>query len=144
MKKWTYFDTVHKITHRAYQNPAIFGRDGQLENTVIQFSGFSHSKPFHCLATNILPCLDNVEKGQCLPLYRYNSDGRQIENITDWGLQQFQNHYQNKDISKLQIFQVCLRRSALPPISQNLRVQFETFFSAYSLLSRLSEVGGAG
>ena len=90
-----------RLTENHYE---MFGKHGELENIVIQFSGFSHLKPFHCLATNMLPCLDNVEKGQCLPLYRYDSEGKQIDNITDWGLQQFQNHYQNKDISKLQIF----------------------------------------
>jgi predicted helicase len=30
---------------------------------------------------------------QCLPLYRYTSAGVRIENITDWGLEQFRNHY---------------------------------------------------
>lgn len=34
-----------------------------------------------------------VEKSQCLPLYRYTATGERIDNITDWGLQQFQNHY---------------------------------------------------
>ena len=31
---------------------------------------------------------------QCLPFYRYDETGNRIENITDWGLEQFINHYQ--------------------------------------------------
>jgi predicted helicase len=41
---------------------------------------------------------------QCLPLYRYDSDGKRIDNITDWGLQQFTAHYQDEGISKDDIF----------------------------------------
>ena len=41
---------------------------------------------------------------QCLPLYRYEKEGNRIDNITDWGLQQFQNHYNDKTITKLHIF----------------------------------------
>ena len=48
--------------------------------------------------------LDFLEKTQCLPLYRYDSKGNRIDNITDWGLGQFQNHYQNQSITKLDIF----------------------------------------
>lgn len=41
---------------------------------------------------------------QCLPLYRFSESGERIENITDWGLQQFQDHYENKKITKEDIF----------------------------------------
>ncbi len=83
---------------------SIFGKYGELENKVIQFSGISSSKPFHCLATNALPCFDNIEKGQCLPLYRYDSKGKKTENITDWGLKQFRSHYASESITKEAIF----------------------------------------
>jgi predicted helicase len=33
-----------------------------------------------------------MEKTQCLPLYRYQNEER-IDNITDWGLEQFRQHY---------------------------------------------------
>ena len=103
IKKYTYFDKI--ITHRIYQQDNIFSIiDKERDNKVIQFSGLSHSKSFHCLATNLLPCLDNIEKGQCLPRYRYNQDGHKIDNITDWGLKQFRKHYPSLEISKDDIF----------------------------------------
>ena len=82
----------------------MFGRHGELENKIIAFTNLASNKPFHCLASDCLIDLHFTGDSQCLPFYRYDSEGKKIENITDWGLQQFQNHYQNKHISKLQIF----------------------------------------
>jgi len=42
--------------------------------------------------------------GTCLPLFRYNAKGERFDNITDWGLQQFVNQYQDKTINKGDIF----------------------------------------
>jgi predicted helicase len=39
-----------------------------------------------------------------LSLYRYDCHGNRIENITDWGLNQFRTHYQDKCITKEDIF----------------------------------------
>ena len=41
---------------------------------------------------------------QCLPLYRYSKNGNRIENITDWGLQQFVTQYNDDAITKQDIF----------------------------------------
>ena len=41
---------------------------------------------------------------QCLPLYRYDANGNRIDNITDWGLQQFQVRYADEVIAKETIF----------------------------------------
>jgi predicted helicase len=71
---------------------------------MINISGLSLLKPFHTLATNFIPDYDFLEKTQCLPLYRYDKDGNRIANITDWGLEQFVNHYNDKDITKENIF----------------------------------------
>jgi predicted helicase len=40
----------------------------------------------------------------CFPLYNYDSNGEQYDNITDWGLQQFQAHYKTKRITREDIF----------------------------------------
>jgi predicted helicase len=72
------------------------------KNFVIAFSGTSSSKPFSTLITDTPYCYDLLEKTQCLPLYRYDKNGNRIENITDWGLQQFVKHY-NKGINPLVI-----------------------------------------
>ncbi|MFM6249010.1 MAG: type ISP restriction/modification enzyme, partial [Dolichospermum sp.] len=56
------------------------------EKLAIAISGVGASKPFQCLGTNKITCLDFLEKTQCLPLYRYDKEGKRIDNITDWGL----------------------------------------------------------
>jgi predicted helicase len=64
----------------------------------------SSSKPFSSLVSNKLFSFDLLEKTQCLPLYRYDKTGKRIDNITDWGLQQFAAHYNDDTITKQQIF----------------------------------------
>ena len=61
--------------------------------------------PFLVQATNCLPTLDVGDlPGQCLPLYRYDEKDDRIDNITDWGLTQFQTHYKDPKITKENIF----------------------------------------
>ena len=74
------------------------------ENFVIAFSGIGASKCFSILAIDKLFSLDFLEKTQCLPLYRYEIDGSRTANITNWGLKQFTDHYQDKTITKEDIF----------------------------------------
>jgi predicted helicase len=50
-------------------------------------------KAFHTLATKYLPHLQLTPNGQCVSLYRYTDDGTRVENITDWGLEQFRKKY---------------------------------------------------
>ncbi len=75
-----------------------------LKNQAICISGDSSSYHFQSLITDSIFCFDFLEKTQCLPIYRYDNEGNRIENITDWGLEQFVNHYQDKTISKEDIF----------------------------------------
>ena len=39
-----------------------------------------------------------------MPLYRYDNNENRIDNLTDWGLQQFQTHYNDTSITKENIF----------------------------------------
>lgn len=73
-------------------------------NTLMSVSGTSTTKPFATLITNTPFCYDLLEKTQCLPLYRYDSNGNRIDNITDWGLEQFQTNYADQNIAKEDIF----------------------------------------
>ena len=52
----------------------------------------------------MLPCLDLLEKTQFLPLWVYAADGSKHDNITNWALTQFQQHYANTEITKRDIF----------------------------------------
>jgi predicted helicase len=91
---WYYYENnlSDLLTSNHFQ---MFGEFGQiLSNKVIMFSGLSHSKPFQTLATNSIYGLDTLEKTQGLPLYRYDSAGKRVDNITDWALGLFREHYQ--------------------------------------------------
>jgi predicted helicase len=73
-------------------------------NIAFCISGNGSSKPFQILGVNTYSSLDLLEKTQCLPLYRYDKNGDRIENITDWGLEQFVNRYNDDTITKQDIF----------------------------------------
>ena len=53
----------------------------------------------------MIPSLDFLEKTQCFPFYTYDEDGtNRQENITDWALSEFRNHYNDDTITKWDIF----------------------------------------
>jgi len=101
--KWYYADYQlnYLLTKNHYE---IFGTNLKDKNVVIALSGTSFNQPYHCLSIKNLSERHFVEKSQCLPLYRYESDGSRVDNITDWGLKQFTGHYKNKRITKEDIF----------------------------------------
>ncbi len=101
IKKHLYFDTFWN--EEQYQIPRILPTH-KSENKMICVSGISSNKPFQVLVTNLTPCLDILEKTQCFPFYRYDDEGKPIENMTDWGLNQFRQHYQQNEITKEDIF----------------------------------------
>ncbi len=82
----------------------MFGRSLKEDNEVISFSGTGSSKQFSILATDELSGLDLLEKTQCLPLYRYDKHENKLENITNWGLNQFRTHYGDDNITRQDIF----------------------------------------
>ncbi|BAZ45536.1 adenine specific DNA methyltransferase [Chondrocystis sp. NIES-4102] len=91
----------HRLTQNHYD---MFSNDLKNSNYIITFKSFGSNRPFNCLATDCIAELHVTGANQCLPLYRYDSEGKRIENITDWGLQQFQNYYEDTNITKLDIF----------------------------------------
>ena len=77
----------------------------EAENRVICVSGIGSNKPFHTLMAEMIQCYDLLEKTQCFPFYTYDEDGtNRRENITDWALEQFREHYQDDSITKWDIF----------------------------------------
>ncbi len=78
--------------------------ENDTENKYIAFSASGNTKPFHCLGSNTIIDLHLTGDSQCLPLYRYDKEGKRIDNITDWGLKQIQTHYQDPTITKIDIF----------------------------------------
>lgn len=81
-----------------------FGDTFKISNKIISVSGKGSSKPYSILASNYLSGFDYLEKTQCFPLYIFDKLGNRLDNITDWGLEQFVTHYSDESISKENIF----------------------------------------
>jgi len=108
-KRKIYYSRI--LIDRVYQISNLFpASQDKVEghNLVIGFMGQPAGKKFAVLATNLVPDLNAISAAsggfQCLPLYRYNENGNRIDNITDWGLTQFQTHYNDPTITKENIF----------------------------------------
>ena len=102
-----FFDRV--LNQRVFVFPRIFPTpDTEMENRVICVNR-SREKPFTCLMTDCIA--EHVmtggfgSAGQYFPFYIYDEDGsNRRENITDWALVRFQEHYKDKKIIKWDIF----------------------------------------
>ncbi len=101
LKQYLYFDK--NFNGRTYQWFNIYNNK-HLDNKYITFKSFGSNRSFNCLATNCIAELHVTGANQCLPLYSYDKEGNCIDNITDWGLTQFQTHYNDKTIKKIDIF----------------------------------------
>jgi len=102
--QFLFFDEV--LTHRQGQFPKIFPTPAtENENRVICVNGVGSSKTFQCLMVNVIPDLHLTGDSQCFPFYTYAEDGsNRQENVTDWALTTFQQHYQDSNITKWDIF----------------------------------------
>ncbi|EFA72824.1 hypothetical protein CRD_02202 [Raphidiopsis brookii D9] len=97
--------------------PKIFPNQN-VENLVIAVTGVGSTKEFSALITNFLPDLELISKSQCFPLYTYEKQSElgeifatvtteeytKKENIPDNILKDFQKKYQDKSITKEDIF----------------------------------------
>ncbi len=88
-----------------YLLPRIFGELGNLDNTVILCSRGKRGA-FATFSSKCVPSLDIFcpDATQCLPLYRYDEEGKRQDNITEWSLKQFRQRYGDAKITKLDIF----------------------------------------
>ncbi len=101
VKQYFYFDK--HFNGMTYQWFNIFKPETQ-DNLYLSFVATGNNLPFHCLASNTIIDLHFTGDSQCLPLYRYDENSDRVDNITDWGLTQFQNHYSDPKITKENIF----------------------------------------
>ncbi len=103
VKKYVYFDRI--IVHRPYQQNEFFPIGSDIENPTLLTSTGGRID-YAIFSTNLLPNLAaySLDAAQCLPLYSFNKDGIQQDNITDWGLAQFTKQYGKKVITKEAIF----------------------------------------
>lgn len=119
-KQWLYFN--RRFNEMVYQMPRIFPNSGE-ENKVICVTGTGAKGGFSSLISDAVPCLDNIEKGQCFPLFLYDDSEEEERNpqsglfdaqqsagqtrrdaITDEGLAHFRSIYPGEKISKEDLF----------------------------------------
>jgi predicted helicase len=101
-KMWTHFGKI--FNKEVAHVERMFPLDGS-SNCAIGVKYIGMDSPFHALCVMYGPDIQCLPNGQFLPLYVYNEDGtNRKDNITDWGLEQFQSHYKEASITKLDIF----------------------------------------
>jgi len=162
-KQWLYFN--RQLNEMVLQMPKLFPSPAH-QNVVISASGIGANKPFSTLAMSHVPCLDNIEKGQCFPLYWYekadaaatpqgemfsaasapDADGYvRRDAITDWALDAFRTHYGATAISKEDIFWYVYGILHSPEYKQRFaadlkkmlpRIPFAEDFNAFSAAGR--------
>ncbi|MDM8564698.1 N-6 DNA methylase [Candidatus Halobeggiatoa sp. HSG11] len=108
-KKFIYFDNY--LNEMQYQQPKIFP-NAKSENLAITLNSSSYSKYFPVLANSTLIDLGFLVilgrgGSQSFPLHTYAENNEKQENITNYGLKAFQNHYSNKTVTKKDIFHYC-------------------------------------
>ncbi|HMX33494.1 MAG TPA: DEAD/DEAH box helicase family protein [Leptospiraceae bacterium] len=115
------------LIERVLQIPKIFPTP-ESENLVICVTGIGSTKEFSTMISNIIPDLEIISKSQCFPLYLYDTDAEDKEDlaeeglfkspvgtngrsslrrrhaITDAGLAHFQTAYPKEKITKEDIF----------------------------------------
>ena len=97
-----FFDRV--LNNCVYLFPSIFPTP-ESENQVICVSPPGTKLSFHALMVDVIPDLHITGDSQCFPFYTYNEDGtNRQENITDWALAEFRNHYGDDTLTKWDIF----------------------------------------
>ncbi|AVZ30769.1 type ISP restriction/modification enzyme [Nodularia spumigena] len=101
VKRYIYFSYI-PIDIKGSQH--LFFPSKSSSNHVICFAN-NEQTDILVLAINTLCDLNFCARGSsCFALYTYDENGKRIDNITDWGLKQVQNHYQDKTITKIDIF----------------------------------------
>ena len=101
-KSYLYFDRL--MNQRVYVFPSILPTP-ESKNKVICVNTIGAKKPFHVMMVDVIPDLHLTEASQCFPFYTYDEDGsNRKENITDWALTAFREHYNDNTITKWDIF----------------------------------------
>lgn len=91
--KFVYFDQY--IIHRRYRLGETISKSMKNLYLLIPAEGTHGRIAFSVLISLYLPDLNFLTPCpiQALPIFRFNSNGERIDNITDWALEQFRTHY---------------------------------------------------
>jgi predicted helicase len=96
IKKYYYLDV--SLSDRLTENHSIvFGKDFTLPNSIISVN--SSEKGLFCLATKYCADLHFTGDSKFIPLNRFDKYGHRLDNVTTSGLQKFQEHYNDIEIT---------------------------------------------
>lgn len=87
--------------------PIETNHNANFGNLVIALTAPDSQKPFMVVGVDKILDLHFVGAASgtaCFPIYQYAKDDSRQENITDWALNQFRQHYQNTGIEKINLF----------------------------------------
>lgn len=98
-KQFLYFDNVFNESPRGMLR---FFPDEKSKNTLICIPYHGTGK-FSTIITNVIPNMDCLQHAQCYPLYTYEN-GRKEENVSNVTLNEYQIFYNEKNITKEDIF----------------------------------------
>ena len=113
-KRSLYFDPM--LMERRYHLPQFFpaqteraarSKYGQNRAITVSDIGYRAGTPSVMMSESIMDIhlCASVDAHQCFPFYVYDEDGsNRRENITDWALNQFREHYADAKIGKWDIF----------------------------------------
>ncbi len=103
-RQYLYFDKI--LIDRSGLNQTIFPTPStEHENRVICHTAPGSPKLFHCLMVKSFPDYHLTGDSRGFSFYTYNEDGsNRRENLTDWALQAYRDHYHDKSIDKWAIF----------------------------------------
>jgi predicted helicase len=102
-KRFVYVDPI--LTHRRGIFPEALPTEVAEHENRILWTKAGTDWPFFALASNRI--VDVLPQGgsQCFPFYVYDEDGtNRRENLTNWALEHFREHYDDKEITKWDIF----------------------------------------
>ncbi|WP_052311281.1 type ISP restriction/modification enzyme [Bernardetia litoralis] len=90
-----YFYANRYLSDRLTQNHFdIFGEDLQQKNKIITIHNHIQLFDFTLFSLNVIPDAGFSGRGTpVISLYRYTTEGKQIDNITQWALNEFRSHY---------------------------------------------------
>ncbi len=104
--KCLYYDDT--LVDRPGAFARIFPEHHQDRNLLMALTDVAGRSPFSVLASEYpvdLHLCSTTDAFQCFPFYTYAEDGtHRRENITDWALEQFRTHYQDRSTTKWDIF----------------------------------------
>lgn len=98
-KQYLYFDSTYNQVQSKI--PKFMPTENSDNLMIIIPSKFKGD--FYAIITDITPDFEVAHHGQCFPLYFYDNN-KQIDNISDSILSEYQTHYGDQSITKLQIF----------------------------------------